>query len=371
MTIATAETELKNLDSEYDVSQEGDGLYTARRKPLIHPLYYITPEGYNWLIHSHIIQNPVLRPDGEWVVGYTGPRGGGKSLDMTFVACHDYLLRGKPVWSNIPIKVELHLPNNEVVVAQAFPLDTKLLFTLSDELSGGLVCIDELELYAEARRSQSNKNLLLNYIIMQTRKRALSFFYTIQQPQWADNRLQFMSDLMMRCRDIAYTEWGQENDIQRGHYFSITVEDWSGALTGRKYHETGFSQTFCLWGKPLWGMYNSYDIVDVFEALTPVDLDLNRMKISTTPYTETEEGRIDNINVKLAVIRQSGWREIKEAELWNLLNVEEAQKLKYAETLKSLGVTKRKGEDGWYYTMPEYEPYGSGQDTTQQPQQSF
>ncbi len=363
--VTTAQTINSNPSNNFDIVREASGIYTAHtNKPLVHRLYDITPEGYDWLTHSSIWMCPILRPDAEWVVGFTGPRGGGKSLDMTFAACHDYLLRGKPVWSNIPIKVELLLPNNEVVYNQSMPLDTQQLFTLSEELQGGLVCIDELELYAEARRSQSNKNLLLNYIIMQTRKRSLSFFYTIQQPQWADSRLQFMSDIMMRCSDISNTAWGQEHDIKRGHYFSVVVEDWSGALTGKKYHETGITQTFCLWGKPLWGMYNSYDAVDVFQALTPVELELNRMKISTQAYGDTEDGRMDNINIKLAAIQKSGYSEIKDSDLWSLLGIEESQKNAYGKALKKMGITKRQRKDGWYYILPEYETLdGGGQNT--------
>lgn len=344
MTTTAHTTKTKN--NEHD-----EGLETKPR--IVHPLYDITPEGYDLLCQSALIQRPLLPADTEWVNGCTGPRGGGKSIMMTYLACHDYLLRGKPVWSNIPIKVELALPNREVVTAESMPLDPKSFFTLSDELTGGLVCIDELQLYAEARRSQSTKNVLLSYVIMQTRKRGLSFFFTIQQSRWMDNRLQFMADVMMRCRDIAFTPWGFENDITRGNYFSISVEDWSGMLTGRLYSETGESQTFCLWGRPIWGMFNSYDVIDVFEALTPIDLALTRMKISTGSDIDEESKKVGDIMEKLTAARMAGEDIIKDRILWQMLNIPPEGRREAGKILKDLGVFKRQRNDGWYYVIPE------------------
>lgn len=350
-TTNTPETETRL--NGYEVSQSESGLSIAKHKPLVHPLYDITPEGYGLLTQTDLWQKPVLPLDTEWVAGFTGPRGGGKSLEMAYIVCRDSLIRGRPVWSNIPIHIELRLDNGEVVTAESLPLDVKSFFSLAEDLKGGLVCIDELELYAEARRSQSNKNLLLNYIIMQTRKRALSFFYTIQQPQWADNRLQFMSDIMVRSRDIAFTPWGFDKNIQRGQYFSMVVEDWSGMLTGYRYHETGYTQTFCLWGVPVWGTYNSYDVVDVFDAISPVDLNLNRMRISTGP-AETMDAA-EKINDRLAALRLSGFSEIKDSDLWDALQVEKKDRRQVGGILKTLGVTKRQKYDGaYYYQLPKY-----------------
>lgn len=330
-----------------------------------HPLFRINPdgrvfgisrEGYDLLRQTDLWNQPVLPRDTEFVVGYTGPRGGGKSCAAAYVTCHDYLFRGKPVWSNIPIKAELTLPNHEVIYVESDALDTQKLFGLSAELTGGLVLIDELELYAEARRSQSNKNLLLNYIIMQIRKRSLSFFYTIQQPQWIDNRLQFMSDLMWRTRDAAFTEWGMEEGVGRGLYFSIEIEDWSGMLTGQKYQEGGSARTMLLRGKPVWPMYNSYDTVDVFEALTPIDLELNRMNISNAPaYGDTPAGQFDKVEGRLAALYHSGRREILDSELWNLLGADEGQRRSFGQMLKANGYTKKQTKAGWVYNIPEYE----------------
>jgi hypothetical protein len=342
--------------SNYDISETEGGLAVARDKPLVHRLYNITPEGYGLLTETDLWRRPVLPPNIEWVVGYTGPRGGGKSLEMAYIACRDYLIRGRPVWSNIPIKIELKLPNNEVVVAESIPLDVKSFFSLAEDLRGGLVCIDELELYAEARRSGSNKNLLLTYIIMQTRKRALSFFFTIQQPMWADNRLRFMSDIMIRSRDIAFTPWGFEKKINQGQYFSMVVEDWSGMLTGYRYQETGYTQTFCLWGVPVWGMYNSYDVVDVFDAMTPIDMNLNRMRISTG----AEEGDgtdpfFDKVNDHIAALQQAGVNDIVDRELWKMMGLDKKDDRRVVgAVLKELGVTKKQRQDGYHYILPDY-----------------
>ena len=352
MTITdTPETETNH---NYDITETEGGLAVARNKPLVHPLYDISQEGYELLTESELWQRPVLPLNVEWVVGFTGPRGGGKSLEMAYIACRDYLIRGRPVWSNIPIHIELKLPNNEVVTASSTPLDVKGFFSLSEDLKGGLVCIDELELYAEARRSGSNKNLLLTYIIMQTRKRALSFFFTIQQPQWADNRLRFMSDIMIRSRDIAYTPWGFEKKINQGQYFSMVVEDWSGMLTGYRYQETGFTQTFCIWGVPVWGMYNSYDVVDVFDALTPVDLSLNRMRISTGPEGDGTDPFFDKVNDHVAALQQAGIHDIVDKDLWDIMDIKREDRRVVGMVLKDLKVTKKQRGDGYHYILPEY-----------------
>lgn len=352
--MTTTNALLTETNPNYDVKETEGGLAVARNKPLVHPLYNITPEGYELLTQSDLWHQTVLPLNVEWVVGFTGPRGGGKSLEMAYIACRDFLIRGRPVWSNIPMHIELKLPNNEVVTASSLPLDVKSFFSLSEDLKGGLVCIDELELYAEARRSGSNKNLLLTYIIMQTRKRALSFFFTIQQPQWADNRLRFMSDIMIRSRDIAYTPWGNEKKINQGQYFSMVVEDWSGMLTGYRYQETGYTQTFCLWGVPVWGMYNSYDVVDVFDAITPVDLNLSRMRISTGPEGDGTDPFFDKVNDHIAALQQAGVTEILDKDLWKMMDVKREDRRVVGMVLKDLEVTKKQRADGYHYILPEY-----------------
>ena len=62
------------------------------------------------------------------------------------------------------------------------PLDLDKFYTFDRLIRNGAVGIDELQYFVEARTSGKYQNRVASYQIMQIRKTANSFFYTVQNP---------------------------------------------------------------------------------------------------------------------------------------------------------------------------------------------
>ncbi len=107
-------------------------------------------------------------------VALTGPRGSGKSLLMTALAAA-YAEQGYPLWSNLPISFDLKDKHYE-----SQPLDMSMLYSFAKELRGGLVLIDEINLWANSRKAMANANILLAGIFQMIRKRSLTLGTTFR-----------------------------------------------------------------------------------------------------------------------------------------------------------------------------------------------
>jgi len=90
------------------------------------------------------------------------------------------------------------------------------------------------------------------------------------------------------------------------------------------------------------------------KALFPgTTIDKDALRIARSVQADlAAEAKEQLVKLKLAALQQSGYTEIKDRDLWDLLNIEEREKLSYAKQLKALGVTKRQKKDGWYYIIP-------------------
>lgn len=203
----------------------------------------------------------------EYVVAFTGPRGGGKSLTMAYWTGRFYLLKGINCWSNMPIKVPL---KDEVYTAS--DLNTADLFTMEEKLRNGLLCIDEIARWVNSRRSGTNRNLVFDFIMQQIRKLSLSVYYTVQDITWVDLRLRFQTDIEVYCRDAFFTGFGKDKGIAKGNMILLDIKDLTGKVTGLPYYQTGRIVHKKLKAKPIWKWYDSkqaQDIFDGFEAFDP------------------------------------------------------------------------------------------------------
>ncbi len=162
------------------------------------------------------------------VIGLIGMRGSGKSASMVGIAITDWLLRGKPVWSNVPISVRVVYKDAEKTF-ESLPLERIEMLDLAAGYRDGLVCVDEVNLEgAEAMRTMSGANLAFSGVMQQIRKRNLSVLWTCQGWEWLDNRLRFQSDFVISCRDAFLAkEYGShalgERSVWRVHDLSGTT----------------------------------------------------------------------------------------------------------------------------------------------------
>lgn len=190
----------------------------------------------------------------------TGTRGSGKTLTMTIFAFLKMAYEDKKVWSNYPIEGIAVFPDGSEKYCASIPLNMDSLYMFDKGIANGIVCIDEVNLWSDSRRSMSITNRLLDAILTLIRHRQLSFYFTVQNEMWLDNRVRYQIDTLIRCTDLAF----KYPKLEFGNYIQLECKDMSGYNTGYPYDETFrvYTQTLQC-GKKFWSCYNTEHEFDV------------------------------------------------------------------------------------------------------------
>jgi hypothetical protein len=266
----------------------------------------------------------------EKVVCMAGPRGAGKSLLLAYLIILDLLadLRtfvNMPVGGKFLIPVTPHiieLPHEDYSVGPPRPVDGQppeykappgweVQERYSEELTGlalfnfidvklhrASIGIDELQWFGgDARTSMSVKNKLLNTLGLQVRKKQASIYYTVQNFQWVDQRWRFQTDILVMCRDLAFTPWGLEEEVERGVQFSYNFFDLTGMVTGMSAwstHQPYKSITF--YGKPMWAYFKSDEAKDLDEIFSKITIDGEAHKLPRKHEVDSELSLVNEVD---------------------------------------------------------------------------
>lgn len=182
------------------------------------------------------------------VVGIKGIKGSGKTLLMTWLLYKEFL-KGKRVYTNY----EVFFPH-EII-------DIQKMVTLNIDLQNAVIGIDELHMICDSRRSGKKQNILMTYFVLQSRHRSVNFYYSTQHDGQVDKRIRDNTDVNMICENL-YIDSDNDglNDM-----FRIIIQD-------RRFRPIRFNQKL-FYGKPVFKMYNSDYLVDIFTMSQ-----LNKMK---------------------------------------------------------------------------------------------
>ena len=202
----------------------------------------------------------------------TGPRGSDKTLYATSLACDrllkSYIARtwpkrapkwlGGPVYSNYPIGFTYDFGSGHApVYLETKPLNMDALITFDSNLDNSWVFIDEIDIWADRQDWQNTVSKLLSKVFQQIRKKKMSLVATIQDLSWLNKRLQFQADIIVKCREAAFTPWGRERRLETGEIGFLSFMDKSGVLTGYTYEETGRVYNQIFQGKRFWHCFNT------------------------------------------------------------------------------------------------------------------
>lgn len=111
---------------------------------------------------------------------------------MTIRAWKHYL-RGRTVMGNYGLR----FPHQVV--------DAEQLAKMGHELQDAVICLDEVHVLIDSRRSVTGRNIMISYFILQTRKRGVSLFYTSQSIHQVEKRLRDNTDYIVYCERIPGT----------------------------------------------------------------------------------------------------------------------------------------------------------------------
>jgi len=172
----------------------------------------------------------------------------------------DYMLRGKTVWSNMDIGINL-ISDGRIIPIKSQPLEKLDLVELDKVYSNGVIYVDEVNLLAEARRAMSRENLMFSYILQQLRKRRLSIIWSAQSENHCDDRLRWQTDIFVLCEDVSISR--PNCDI--GAYSRWEAHDFSGIVKGRTFNNSKDNIFYraTIWNKPWWNTYNTWQMQEV------------------------------------------------------------------------------------------------------------
>jgi hypothetical protein len=122
------------------------------------------------------------------IVGFTGKMGGGKTYSMTFFGKR-MLDKGFSIISNYTLSMKHRLITKEEI--QKYGSDS------SEMLKDCVLMLDEMQTIMDCRSSQ--KNRMLTFFVLQTRKRGVNLFYTTQNFHAVDRRLRDNTDFLVDC----------------------------------------------------------------------------------------------------------------------------------------------------------------------------
>ncbi len=204
------------------------------------------------------------------ITALVGDRGSGKTTSGARHIFQDHMVQGEPCWSNIQIKIVVTVSNEEAalynleggeVVYESKPLTKGALLALSDEYRGGIIYVDEINIYsADARRFMSNTNLEMNDVGQELRKLQSALTYTVINEMFVDMRIRDLTDTFIRCEDTALTLEGLQAKRTPGLEVEWSLYPISRKLCGLRYNRelTRPIGPIAIPNRAIWGAIDTY-----------------------------------------------------------------------------------------------------------------
>lgn len=269
----------------------------------------------------------------------TGPRGACKTLFLTGKQCERLLksrylklLKGidNRVWSNYPVGFNYKCPiENKVVHLESLPLNMETLYTWDDDLVQGWVFIDEIDQWYDRQEWNSVAQRLINKGMTQIRKKKLNIMASIQDMSWLNSRGQFQTDIIVNCRESAFSPWGRKMGLDLGMASFVSFRDNSGVMTGYKYEESHREYRQIYWGRKFWNYYDTDYQFDPLESMTKYKLKVPTKEIvvggrpdnadDVSPYqSEKKDKNFVLLSHLVEELKEEGRIEVPKSEFWKI-----------------------------------------------------
>jgi hypothetical protein len=234
-----------------------------------------------------------------------GNRGGGKTLLLTQLAREKQWLAGQilklreltgkknyypkrktKVFTSYPIKDFYSEDIKETLHFE--PLDVNRLIAWKPEYENCYVVFDEIGLMADRQDWHSPAAKLLNAGIQVMRHRNISFLCSIQSLDWLNSRMQWQTDIIVKCRCASFTPWGRVNHVEPGEVINTIWLDKSGVMTGTSYEENHRFYAVKFYGRRVFNAYQTNHEFDIMDSVTKYEIERKVTKLD-------EHGNIINM----------------------------------------------------------------------------
>lgn len=177
------------------------------------------------------------------LIGIEGDIGSGKTIYAVRCALIDSQIR--KIIANFNL---IDIPY------ETFNIKEFLSNEYNEKLFNASVFIDEITLYMDCRLSSSKQNLLMGYLVLQSRKRGLDIYYTTQDLNLVDyNRLVRYTNLIVYAEPI-YIKDKENKTIEVEDYRNYTIID----LRKRRENITQFNMRI----EPYFKYYDTNQIIE-------------------------------------------------------------------------------------------------------------
>lgn len=214
------------------------------------------------------------------IQGIIGPEGSGKTCLMTYFGLLHKARGGKV----------LTFPGYAITDGHGKQLsellDIDQWVTMPPELRDALICIDEIQNFFNSRRHMSVLNYLFANLTAQRRHRNIAIMYTVQDWGWLDDRIRWLTHVLITCYDLYWSSWGKDQGVKRGELISASLFDVKGFFTGRPWTP---GPQFLFRAKDIWPCYDSWADVDTWSGLTKIEFKKPKLTIDLTMSKEESE----------------------------------------------------------------------------------
>jgi hypothetical protein len=162
------------------------------------------------------------------------------------------------IFSNYPVGFKFY-PGGGLSPAdlQTEPLNMESLYVFDKGLYNCRLYIDEIDQWLDRQEWMTTTQQILAKAIQLIRKRKMSIGGTIQSFQWLNSKFQFQTDIIVKCREAAFTPWGRERHLGMGEVSLTSWQDKSGVMTGYPYDERPTNHERPWQGERWWNCYDT------------------------------------------------------------------------------------------------------------------
>lgn len=270
------------------------------------------------------------------VIGVTGRRGQGKTLFASFL-CLDAHVHGRQVLHNGPLNFGRKVAIEELV-------------QLPENLRDAIVFLDEIPVILSNRRSATFASYVMNTLLTQLRKRAMSLIWTAQFESQVDVNVRYQTDIGISCKSEnngrtvtweAIDSQGRWSQRPRGAA-SIMPEDYRRKMWGRLHR-----------GELMFPYFDTGVVVDPYEVIG-----LTREKIMAGARTDQDLADVEWIQAIVEELRAEGHEWVSPGQLSLRLKHERDPKKRriispqnVGQLLRQIGLLPTRKSDGMYYQL--------------------
>ncbi len=219
------------------------------------------------------------------ITAITGPEGGGKSCLMTAIGYAHHRLGGRLL--SFPGYEIRDLTGKSI----AEPIDVNTWAAMGEDLNNSVILIDEMQNFFNAASWSSILVRLFTAVLAQRRKRNLGIIYTTRNLNMIPKSLRPFNHILAYCWDMYWAYRSSDHPVPRGEQIRVNFCDFQGFFTGTP--ET-WSPPQIFHSKKYWPLFNSYDVIDVWESFTKIIVKKRELEIDPWGEKPEEQTAIPN-----------------------------------------------------------------------------